>query len=219
MTERIARLCAEIPKVSVFADIGCDHGYCAQYALGHSLCERAYITDISAKCLAKAEKLLAREIEEGRCIAVCCDGFSLLPELPDCALVAGLGGEEICRMLEGELPNVLVLQPMKNADKVRAKLIALGRRIVKDETFASGGKFYDLIVSEGEGEESYTDFELEFGRDNLKKPSRDFIAKLEAERALLSGVLNSPLGREAQTEVLARLRRMEVILNGCREED
>ena len=211
MTERIARLVRELPKVTVFADVGCDHGYCAQYVLENGLCERAYITDISAKCLEKAEKLLAKEIAAGRCIAVCCDGLSSLPELPDCALIAGLGGEEICHILEGALPKTLVLQPMKNTDKVRARLIELGRKIVKDETFSSGGKFYDLIVTEGEGEEQYTDFELEFGRDNLKNPSRDFLKKLDTEKEKLRAVLLGDLGKESREEVLARLLRMEVI--------
>ena len=211
MIGRIARLCAELPKAAVFADIGCDHGYCAQYVLKNGLCERAYITDISAKCLEKAEKLLAKEIAAGRCTAVCCDGLSGLPELPDCALIAGLGGEEICHILSGELPKTLVLQPMKNTDKVRSRLIELGRKIVKDITFLSGGKFYDLIVSEGEGEEHYTDYELEFGRDNLKNPSHDFIKKLGVEKGKLRAVLEGDLGKESRDEVLFRLRRMEVI--------
>ena len=211
MTDRIARLARELSKVTVFADIGCDHGYCAQYALKSGLCERAYITDISAKCLEKAEKLLAREIAEGRCKAVCCDGFTGLPELPDCALIAGLGGEEICHILRGELPKTLVLQPMKNTDKVRTHLIELGRKIVKDETFLSGGKFYDLIVTEGEGQEHYTELELEFGRDNLKIPSRDFLKKLDIEEGKLRAVLLGDLKKESREEVLARLKRMEAI--------
>ena len=211
MTERIARLVSEIPKVTVFADVGCDHGYCAQYALSSGLCERAYITDISAKCLKKAEKLLAKEIAAGRCIAVCCDGLSRLPEPVDCALIAGIGGEEICHILEGDLPKTLVLQPMKNTDKVRVRLIELGRRIVKDTTFLSGGKFYDLIVAEGEGEEHYTELELEFGRDNLKNPSHDFRLKLDIEEGKLRAVLEGDLGKESREEVLARLGRMEAI--------
>ena len=213
MTERIARLCAELPKVTVFADIGCDHGYCTQYVLKNGLCERAYITDISAKCLEKAEKLLAKEIAAGRCKAVCCDGFTGLPELPDCALIAGLGGEEICHILEGALPKTLVLQPMKNTDKVRARLLELGRKIVKDITFLSGGKFYDLVVTEGEGKEQYTELELEFGRDNLKNPSRDFLKKLDIEAGKLRVVLEGNLGEESREEVLARLARMEEITN------
>ena len=128
---RIEVICAHIPKSRVFADIGCDHGYCTQYALAHGLCERAYISDISAACLKKAEELLGAEIAAGRCVPVCADGMDGLPEPPDCVLIAGMGGEEIVSILSraARLPARFVLQPMKNAEKVRAFLVARGARI------------------------------------------------------------------------------------------
>ena len=49
MTERLAYICRHIPRARVFADIGCDHGYCTQYVLERGLCERAYVSDVSAE--------------------------------------------------------------------------------------------------------------------------------------------------------------------------
>ena len=58
---RIDIICSHLPEADVFADIGCDHGYCTQYMLKNRRCRLAYISDISAGSLQKARTLLARE--------------------------------------------------------------------------------------------------------------------------------------------------------------
>ena len=215
---RIEVICAHIPKSRVFADIGCDHGYCTQYALAHGLCERAYISDISAACLKKAEELLGAEIAAGRCVPVCADGMDGLPELPDCVLIAGMGGEEIVSILSraARLPARFVLQPMKNAEKVRAFLVARGARIGTDITFRDV-KFYDLIAGEGEGGTQYSAFELRYGRDNLLSPSRDFLQKIEKDAATLRAALLAGAEGVRREKLRARLHELEAIADAIEE--
>ncbi len=215
---RIEVICAHIPKSRVFADIGCDHGYCTQYALAHGLCERAYISDISAACLKKAEELLGAEIAAGRCVPVCADGMDGLPEPPDCVLIAGMGGEEIVSILSraARLPARFVLQPMKNAEKVRAFLVARGASIGTDITFRDG-KFYDLIAGEGEGGTQYSAFELRYGRDNLLSPSRDFLQKIEKDAATLRAALLAGAEGVRREKLRARLHELEAIADAIEE--
>ena len=144
MRKRLKEICAAIPPSKVLADVGCDHGYCAGYALQKGLCEKVYITDISEKCLEKAKRLLKSEIERGRCIPLVGDGVSVLPE-PCTVLIAGMGGEEIVKILSSQIPPVFLLQPMKNSEKVRRFLIERGCHITLDYTFEDG-KFYDLMM-------------------------------------------------------------------------
>lgn len=211
MTKRQRIVCSHIPAATVFADVGCDHGYMAKYALDCGLCERAYISDISRESLKKAETLLRAEIAAGRCFPVCADGMGGLPERCDCVLIAGLGGEEIVRILSaGELPEKFVLQPMKNAEKVRSFLLERGAKIVADYTFADG-KYYDLIAGERAGGDEYSDYELEFGRDNLRTPSADFLCKMREESGKLRALLTRKMERESREEILRRLYRLEEI--------
>lgn len=149
MTGRLTEIFSKIDECTVFADVGCDHGYVAKEMLRRKKCKKAIISDVSAKCLNKAEELLRKEIDSGVAVSVVSDGFEKLPEC-DLALVAGMGGEEIVSILEKApfFPQKLVLQPMKNADKVRAALIKFGYKILIDYTFFSGGKYYDLIKAE-----------------------------------------------------------------------
>ena len=106
MTARLEIICAHLPHAEVFADIGCDHGYCTKYALDHGLCERAYACDVSAACLEKARALLCEEISSGRCIPVCTDGL----EAASCA--RGSAGRRSCAFFRGaRCPGGLCFSP------------------------------------------------------------------------------------------------------------
>lgn len=165
---RIEELCALIDPCESFADVGCDHGYCARHVLKSGKCGDVLITDISAKCLAKAEKLLQEYIAAGKCRAVCCDGLAGVPENCGQVLIAGMGGEEIIKILsEGFIPEKFILQPMKNADKLRKFLIDRGCKITYDGIFRDE-KFYFVIKGERSGGNAgYSPAELAFGKDSI----------------------------------------------------
>ncbi len=188
---RLEVLLSLIPNCNVLADVGCDHGYLSKYALEKKLCKKVIISDISAKSLEKAIVLL--KPYGSKVSSYVCDGFKLYEGQADFAVIAGMGGEEICLILKGveTLPNGLLLAPQKNNDKVRRLLIELGYKITSDFTFLDG-KFYDVIKAE-KGKDSYTEKEYIFGRDNLKNRSNDFILKLKKDEALLSQVLKNDL--------------------------
>lgn len=201
---RIDELCALIEPCKSFADVGCDHGYCARHVLKSGKCESVIITDVSEKCLAKAEKLLAEYIESGKCRAVCCDGLATVPEDTEQVLIAGMGGEEIIKILsEGFIPQKFVLQPMKNADKVRKFLLDSGCKIIYDGIFKDE-KFYFVIKGERSGGgKNYTPAELYFGKDSLHTQTlKEFAAvQLEKSYSHLLSCGNSAKRREIEEEI------------------
>ena len=211
MTKRLKEICRAIPPSKVLADVGCDHGYCARYALDRGLCEKVYITDISEKCLEKAKSLLAHEIEEGKCIPLVGDGVSVLPE-PCTVLIAGMGGEEIIKILLQKMPPAFVLQPMKNTEKLRRFLIENDCKILLDYTFEDG-KFYDLIVGVHGEKDSYTEREFVYGRDNLNHPSVAFRKKIRLERDKILGYLNASPSKGEREKLDKRLQEKENLLN------
>lgn len=179
MKERLQKILDVMPVCDSFADIGCDHGYITLAMLKKGKCKTAVVSDISKKCLSKAEQLLADYMQKGMVKSFVSNGFKGLPKV-DVALIAGMGGEEIISILsiEKNLPETLVLQPMKNADKLRRKLLILGYRLDVDFTFKAEGKFYDIMVAV-RGVDSLTEDEILFGRDNLKFRGEDFIEKIK----------------------------------------
>ncbi len=207
MTERLEKIFSAIPCGKVFADIGCDHGYIAKAMLDSGKCKKAIVSDISEKCLQKAVNLLGEYIEKGVALGVVSDGFDKLENV-DVALIAGMGGEEICSILSREkvLPKFLVLQPMKNPEKVRNLVLQLGYKFEKDSVFKSAGKFYDLLVLV-KGKDFLTEEEIEFGRDNLKGNNQDFRDRLLIEISRINEYLNRDVSENTKAQLSAKLEK------------
>ena len=216
--DRIAKICSLLSETETFADVGCDHGYMAEYMLKNCLCRTAYITDISEKCLKKAETLLDGYIRAGKCIPVVCDGLAGVPKDCGFVLIAGMGGEEIVRILsESFLPKKFLFQPMKNSEKLRRYLAARGAMLERDFTFSDGTAFYDVILGQSEGGGTYTEEEFFFGRENLRSPSADFIEKWESEAAKLRSYLERDnMAAPHREDLTSRLTRIETLLDKIR---
>lgn len=175
-TKRLEKILSVLPRCNVLADVGCDHGYVGLGALERDLAQRVVFVDISLPSLQKAQRNCPQSLKT-RATFVCRNGLGDLNV--DCAVIAGMGGMEIISVLDNAktLPQNLVLQPMRNQQDVRLRLLQ-DYEILTDETFFDG-KFYDLITAvKGKGC-SLTHEQLVFGKDNLKNPSADFVAYLQ----------------------------------------
>ncbi len=210
MNERLEIIYREIDFCHTFADIGCDHGLMTKAMLDGEKCKDAIISDVSKKCLEKAENLLAREIKDGRVKSVVSNGFDNLPHC-DSALIAGMGGEEIVLILNKakNLPQKLVLQPMKNPQKVRVTAVDLGYKILKDFVFKVGKIYYDLIVLE-KGEDKLEEDEIEFGRSNLLGDNLTFNSLVNKKLKMLNDYLaNSNISTDTKTQMQKQVERLK----------
>ncbi len=210
MTDRLEKIFALIPECERFADIGCDHGYIAEAMLKQGKAKKVIIADISAKCLEKAEQLLDENIKDGSAESVVSNGFDKVPPC-DTALIAGMGGEEICDIISRAktLPASLILQPMKNCDKVRLCAVKSGYKIEKDFMFKSAGKYYDLMLLV-KGKDTLTQEEIEFGRDNLNGKNQDFKEFLQVKISRLNTYLKSEkLSNEDRKSMLLIKEKLE----------
>ncbi len=210
MTDRLNKIFELLPKCEVFADIGCDHGYMAKAMFESKKAQRVIISDISAKCLEKAQSLLSEEINLGLAKSVVSNGFEKIG-FCDLALIAGMGGEEIVCILSSakNLPQKLVLQPMKNCDKVRITAVKLGYKIEKDYIFKSSNKFYDLLLL-SKGQDALTDEEIEFGRTNLLERPSAFIESLEFKLKKLEEYLSKKgLKEQVKTDLISQVEKLK----------
>lgn len=201
MTDRIKKLCSYLTKCKTFADVGCDHGYCTLFALKNSLCEKAVISDVSQKCLSKAERLLKNFMAEGKCTSVCCFGLEKIDPSTELTLIAGMGGEEITQILKSAyIPENFVLQPMKNVKEVREFLLNGGAEITRDDVFLSGGKFYFVLAGKRRGQKSvYTRAQLTYGKGDLKG---DLGVFLRQELAKKLACLERAEGEDSRKRIL-----------------
>lgn len=212
--DRIKQLCAHLQPCKTFADVACDHGYCAEYMLKNNLCESAVISDISEKSLSKAQTLLSDYIKNGKCSAVCCDGLEGIDEGADEVLIAGIGGEEIVKILKNAyIPPTFVFQPMKNAETLREYLLSQKCELYYDGIFSDGKNYYFIIKGRRYGKaQSYNKVRLRYGKDSLNNPV--FYDYLKEELTKKKNYLTRTMSEQNRLAIEADIAFMQGVLNG-----
>ncbi|MEL7603831.1 MAG: class I SAM-dependent methyltransferase, partial [Bacillota bacterium] len=113
LSGRLKEIIGMVPEAKTVADIGCDHGKVAVSLVKGGKAQRAVCGDISGKSLDKARKLVNASglsasvvLREGSGLSVLTAGEA------DVAVIAGMGGELIVRLLDegaDKAPGTLVL--------------------------------------------------------------------------------------------------------------
>lgn len=189
LSKRLDTVAALVPKCEVCADIGCDHGLLSAYLLQAGIAQKVILTDISKKSLQKASTLFKQQGLTGKAEFYLADGLRGVREPIDCAVISGMGGREIIKIISdsGFAADTYILQPMKNADILRIFLADNGFMVIYDRCLLQEDKFYDIIKAK-KGSDKLTKREIMFGRTNLLDMHTDFIRYLCAKHRELSGI-------------------------------
>ena len=151
LSKRLNAICRMVPAGCVPADIGTDHAAVPIELLRSGKCTRALACDVLEGPLSAARENIARAGLSDRIGVWLSDGFQALPEgAYDAAVICGMGGQTIRRILEGRpadrrLLKALVLSPQSEQEELRAYLRAEGFRIGAEDLILEEGKFYPVI--------------------------------------------------------------------------
>ncbi len=183
--EAIVDLC---PTTKIIADIGCDHGYVTAELILEEKADMVIATEKSQDCLNKAI-LLADSINVTPFVSFRQgDGFEPITKYDkiNCAVIAGMGGIEIIKILENRPKKLynFVLQPMRDAPMLRQYLVNNGFEFVVDKLIKEGDKFYD-VMRVTKGHSQLVDLEIYFGKDNFKENYEVFYEYLTARQKKL----------------------------------
>ena len=183
--EAIVDLC---PTTKRIADIGCDHGYVTAELILEEKADMVIATEKSQDCLNKAI-LLADSINVTPFVSFRQgDGFEPITKYDkiNCAVIAGMGGIEIIKILENRPKKLynFVLQPMRDAPMLRQYLVNNGFEFVVDKLIKEGDKFYD-VMRVTKGHSQLVDLEIYFGKDNFKENYEVFYEYLTARQKKL----------------------------------
>ena len=165
--EAVVDLC---PKAKVIADIGCDHGLVTAELVLQDKSEEVIAIEKSAQCLNKAV-FLADTINILQFVSFRQgDGFepTTKHDKIKAAIIAGMGGDEIIKILENKPKKLydFVLQPMKDASKLREYLVLHGFKILVDKLVKEENRFYD-VIRVTKGKDKLSELELIFGKTNF----------------------------------------------------
>ena len=180
-----------VPDRCRLADVGCDHGYVSIYLAEAGRCGAIFAADVREGPLSIARKNVR---ERGLENVICCrlgDGLPCFePGEADTALIAGLGGMLMCRILS-ESPEVLasmdclVLQPQSDWEQVRRTVYEKGFGIEREAFCVDEGKPYVAFRARRREklpeEPPYTEAEFRYGRFLTRERDSGYLLFLQNE--------------------------------------
>ena len=154
MSERLLSVASLVTPGSRTADIGTDHGYVPVYLVENGIVAAAIAMDLRKGPLARAQETVNGAGLSDRIELRISDGLEKLkPGEADTAVIAGMGGMLICRILTAHPATTaslkeLVLEPQSEVDKVRRLLSEIGFAITDERMIFEDGKYYPIIKAE-----------------------------------------------------------------------
>jgi len=215
---RLSTIKKHIPKDSLVADIGSDHGYLV-VDLVKSGSQLAYATDISLPSLNKARRLAEQKGVADRVICLQGDGFEALRgKNIDVAVIAGLGGRvivgimdrshDICKGLAR-----IILQPMKDSHILRRWLHKNGYFVFCEDYASDDGRIYQIICARSGEDRAPENWML--GKKELAIENELLYEYIDWRISILDKILAANMDHEDSKALKAQL----TLAQGWKDED
>lgn len=173
MNKRMYAIVKYIEPGRGLIDVGTDHGYLPTWMASHGYHGNIIAADINAAPLQKARENAEKAGVTDRITFQLCDGLEQCKlESVDTIIIAGMGGDLICRILDlaewcMDRRYKLILQPMTKSEVLRYWLTNNEFEILAEDLVPEGGNLYQLIVARFGGSTRLSDGELFLGKKQL----------------------------------------------------
>lgn len=151
LSRRLQTVAQAVTPGHRIADVGTDHGYVPIYLMKNRCSGKAIAMDVNRGPLERAGEHIEAEGLTGQIETRLSDGLDKLsPEEIDTVVIAGMGGDLICRILDRapeffQAETEFVLQPQSEWFKVRHLLHENGYRIESEWFLKEDGKYYAIL--------------------------------------------------------------------------
>lgn len=185
MNKRLLKIASMIQSEIGVIDVGTDHGYLPAFLAKSGFKANIIASDINPSPLQTAINTAREEGLESRIRFLLSDGLDLCPpDEVDCIVVAGMGGDTICGILDRaawcmDSRYQLILQPVTKPEILRYWLAYNGFDFIEDTAVEDNGIIYQIISVRFGGGISLSDAELFIGSYELVRYSDYFMPQLE----------------------------------------
>jgi len=235
LSKRLRLLAEMVTAGNRLADVGTDHGYVPISLIEQGKIPSAIAMDINKGPLLRAQEHIRQYQFENYIETRLSDGLhALKEEEADTVLIAGMGGDLMCRILEEGLEVLgtvqeLVLQPQSEIYKVRMWLTEHGWKIESEDIVFDEEKYYPMFRAvHGEEDMKYSLADYRFGKLPIQKSMetlKEFLGKQrQVQMQILSSLPESDEERirERREAVIAeasllRAQQLACVLTQCRE--
>lgn len=173
LNNRLKTIVDLLGPLNIVVDVGCDHGYVANYLVENNLSHLVYATDISGPSLMKNKEFAYNRGNDQKVISVLGDGLQPLKDKEfNGIIIAGMGGDLIIKILDEAKDFIedktLVLQPMTAKRDLRIYLYENGFSIIREELVRDGDKFYEIIKAQN-GKVQKPKWDFYFGENLIEE--------------------------------------------------
>lgn len=229
LSKRLTAVASLVTAGMKILDIGTDHGYIPIYLVKKGIIPGAVAMDVNEGPLKRARQNICLNGLEDKISTRISDGFgAVFPGEADAALIAGMGGGLIIRILSEGAGAVAglkecILQPQSEIEKVRAFLLKEGFLFIAEDMVLEDGKYYPMmkVVPPGqhmrtENKEAWSDEQLYYGKlllETRHKVLRDYLTnEFKVKEKILNelkdkGTENAVRRREELKHELERVRK------------
>lgn len=210
-SDRLEAIASFVPKGSIVADVGTDHGYLPLFLVEENIATRVIASDVSAPSLAKLEAKIQNDMAIKTVVS---DGLShLKPNEAEVLTISGMGGVLIAELMDAHPQTTsafqrMILAPNNASEAVRQKIHDFGFSIVDESLIKDGKHYYEIIVADP-GEEFYrSDWEYQYGKILIDRGDIVLVEKLNRKCNVLIQVL-SHLGFENSSKAQNRIYQIK----------
>ena len=196
LSDRMKAIVDMVTRGNTCADIGCDHAYVPIYLYNEGICPKCLACDVKEGPLEAAKKNIELYNAGAGVETRLSDGLKAVePGEAETIIIAGMGGENICRILKGRPETAaaakeLILEPQSEPEKVRKLLPELGFKIADEDMITESLKFYAIIKAVPTDEKvKYSQMELDYGPVLVRKMPKAFVTYLKRKRLSLIMIL------------------------------
>ncbi len=203
LSKRLKTVAEAVTPGSRVADVGTDHAYVPIWLIEQGLVPLAIASDVKEGPLSRAENHIREQGLEDRIRTRLGSGLEPLdPEEVDTVIMAGMGGDLICRLLEARTEffsrgRELILQPQSEWFKVRRILHRYNYRIDREWMVYEDGHYY-LIIRGLPGQETFdSEVDYLYGRylaDRRDPVLLDYLKKEYRKKESILQTLEKQLG-------------------------
>ncbi len=201
-------------------DVGTDHGYLIGNLAAKGKIRGGIACDINEKPLDKARQYLSMLGVSDKVSCVLSDGFQQLTTPYDEAVIAGMGGELIARIIltssaTKDKSKRFIVQPMSKAEFLREELWANGFSLLEERAVETAGKCYTVMNWQYTGEEKAPTLKEKYLGIVTNFWNEDTASYLKRINSYLSKKLNGLDGEEKKGISELILMIDEYIEKGC----
>lgn len=174
LNNRLLTIAKYIQKNAKILDVGCDHAYLSIYLAQHKNPQAVIASDIVSGPVEAARKNISAAGLQDIIKLVQADGvLGIKPGEADCVIVAGMGAANIIEILTAGHEviaqcQILLLQPMVAADKLRQWLADNAWNCVQEDLCLDNNRLYEIIIAQP-SQKPYTISKLQTLIGNLQK--------------------------------------------------